>query len=126
MLEPDPPPVVKPEPLPTLAAAKRAPVTAPKTVRAAKQAAATPLPKPSIRKMRERSVAPAAPAKERRQRDPVRQVARASTAGTERASTPDDPMAARLKACREHGYHAAQCIKRQCSVGTYGFACRGR
>ena len=126
MLEPDPPSVVKPEPVPKVIAAKRASVTAPKTVRAARQAAASPSPKPSIRKPRERSAAPAAPAKEKRRRDPARQLARASTVGTERASTPEDAMAETLKACREHGYHAAQCIKRQCSVGTYGFACRGR
>jgi hypothetical protein len=50
----------------------------------------------------------------------------ANAVAPERPLTPDTSMAATLKACREHGYHASQCIKRQCSVGTYGFACRGR
>jgi hypothetical protein len=38
---------------------------------------------------------------------------------------PESAMTATLKACREHGYHAAQCVKRGCSVTKYGFACRG-
>jgi len=126
MLEPDPPAVIKPEPVPKLAAARRAPVTAPKAVRAAKQPAASPPQKPSIRQTRERPAAVAAPAKERRQREPVRQVARAAAIVAERPPTLDTSMAATLKACRAHGYHAAQCVKRQCSVGAYGFACRGR
>jgi hypothetical protein len=126
MLEPDPPSVIKAEAVPKLAATRRASATAPKAVRAAKQAAASALQKPSIRKTRERSAAVAAPAKERRQREPARQVVRAAAVVAERPPTPDTSMAATLKACREHGYHAAQCIKRQCSVGTYGFACRGR
>ena len=126
MLEPDPPAAIKPEPAPRLGAGRSAPVTAPKTVRAAKQAPAAPQRKPSVRKTRERPAPPAGPAKERPEREPLRRLARASAVGTEGPSTPGDAMAATLKACREHGYHAAQCIKRQCSVGTYGFACRGR
>jgi hypothetical protein len=126
MLEPDPPAAAKPEQAPRLAAGRGESVTAPKTVRAAKQVPASPSRKPSIRKTRERSDAAVAPPKERRQRDPVRQVVRAAAVGTERPAPPDTSMAATLKACREHGYHASQCIKRQCSVGIYGFACRGR
>jgi hypothetical protein len=126
MLEPDPPAAIKPEPAPRLGAGRSAPVTAPKTVRAAKQAPATSQRKPSVRKTRERPDPPARPAKERPEREPVRRFARASAAGAEGPSMPGNAMAATLKACREHGYHASQCIKRQCSVGTYGFACRGR
>jgi pyruvate/2-oxoglutarate dehydrogenase complex dihydrolipoamide acyltransferase (E2) component len=37
-----------------------------------------------------------------------------------------DATAATLKACREHGYHPAQCVKRGCSVTKYGFVCRGK
>ena len=126
MLEPDPPAVIKPEAVPKLAAARRAPVTAPKAVRAPKQAVVSPPQKPAIRKTRERPAAVAAPAKERRQREPARQLVRAAAVVAERPPTLDTSMAATLKACRAHGYHAAQCIKRQCSVGAYGFACRGR
>jgi hypothetical protein len=126
MLEPDPPAAIKPKQAPRLAASREELVNMPKTVRAAKQAPASPLRKPTIRKTRERADAAAGPAKERRQREPVRQLVRAAAVGTDRPSAPDTSMAATLKACREHGYHASQCIKRQCSVGTYGFACRGR
>jgi hypothetical protein len=126
MLEPDPPAVIKPEQAPRLSAGRAQSVTAPKIVRAAKQVPSSSRQKPSIRKTRERSDAAATPAKERRQREPVRHFAGASAVVTEKPSAPDTSMAATLKACREHGYHAAQCIKRQCSVGTYGFACRGR
>jgi hypothetical protein len=126
MLEPDPPAATKPEQAPRLAAGRGEPVTAPKAVRAAKQVPASPSRKPSTRKTRERPDAAVAPAKERRQREPVRQVVRAAAVGTERPAPPDTSMAETLKACREHGYHASQCIKRQCSVGIYGFACRGR
>jgi hypothetical protein len=40
---------------------------------------------------------------------------------------PDAMIAAdvNLKACKEHGYSAAQCVKRACSVTKYGFVCRG-
>jgi len=126
MLEPDPPLAVKPEPAARLSAGRGAAVTAPKVVHAAKPAPAFPQKKPSIRKTRERADVVAAPAKEKRQREPVRQLTRARFAEAKEAFAPDTSMAATLKACREHGYHAAQCIKRQCSVGAYGFACRGR
>lgn len=36
------------------------------------------------------------------------------------------PDAAMLKACKEHGYQAAQCVRRACSVTKYGFVCRGK
>ncbi len=42
------------------------------------------------------------------------------------AETKLAPEAAMLKACREHGYQAAQCVKRACSVTKYGFVCRGK
>ncbi|QYF95420.1 hypothetical protein KY495_09840 [Massilia sp. PAMC28688] len=48
------------------------------------------------------------------------------------AKEPESPAkrgglsAATLKACREHGYHAAQCVKRACTMTKYGFVCRGR
>lgn len=126
MLEPDPPAAVKREQPAPLAAAGGERPTAPKTGHAAQQRPAAPSPKPSSRKARERSGAAATPAKERRQREPARPLARAAAIRPERPAGQDTSMAALLKACREHGYHATQCIKRQCSVGKYGFACRGR
>lgn len=126
MLEPDPPAAVTPEPAARLAAGRGALVAAPKIVRTAKPVPAAPAKQASIRKTRERPEAVAAPAKEKRPRQPVRQLARAPVVVTQKPLAPDTSMAATLKACREHGYHASQCIKRQCSVGPYGFACRGR
>ena len=130
MLEPDPPAGAKPEqPSPSVAAQAEPPM-APKPGPAAEQRPASPLPKPPGR--RERAVpdavsgAAAAPAKERARREPERQLARASAIGKERPSGQESSLAATLKACREHGYHATQCIKQDCRVTQYGFACRGR
>jgi hypothetical protein len=126
MLAPDPPAASKIERQPPLAASGAKPQAAPKAGQAAQPRPASPAPKPSSRQTRERSGAAAGPAKERPKREPVRQLARASAPATERPSRPDTSLAATLKACREHGYHATQCIKRECGVGKYGFACRGR
>ena len=93
---------------------------------AAKQRIASPLPKPAIRKAEAPSRTVAEPAKEKRKREPVRQLAQTSASAPERPAGPDTSMDALLKACREHGYHATQCIRRGCSVTQYGFACRGR
>lgn len=57
---------------------------------------------------------------------PDRRAARASAKQVGRTAVQDASMAETLKACRAHGYHAAQCIKRACKVTKYGFACRGR
>jgi hypothetical protein len=84
------------------------------------------LAKQAIRKAQAPSRAAAEQAKEKRKREPVRQLAQASAVAPERSAEPDTSMDALLKACREHGYHATQCIKRGCSVTQYGFACRGR
>jgi hypothetical protein len=103
--------------------------TAPKPDPVAEQAPAAPLPKQSSRTVRKQSEAAARPATERVKRDSARQVARASVIEAERPAardTRDTTMAATLKACREHGYHAAQCVKRGCEVTQYGFVCRGR
>lgn len=59
-------------------------------------------------------------------REPVRRYARGDAAGTEKTDGRGSALAATLKACREHGYHEAQCLKRACSVNKYGFACRGQ
>jgi hypothetical protein len=119
MLEPDDPPaVVKPE------QAVRPRVQKPE--RTLERETASPPPKPSVRKVREPSRAAVRPAKELPRREPVRQLARAAAIPVERPAAPDTSMAALLRACREHGYHATQCIKRECSVTAYGFACRGR
>ena len=103
------PPLVLPEPEPV-----------------AEQGPVSPSPKPSGQIAREQSKAAAEPATEGREREPVRQYARASGVATERPSERETPMAARLRVCREHGYHAAQCIKRACRMTKHGFVCRGR
>lgn len=61
-------------------------------------------------------------------RTPSRQFARAPLTPSPSARTlaPESTMAATLKACRAHGYHATQCIKRACSVTKFGFVCRGK
>lgn len=75
---------------------------------------------------RKQSGVTAEPATAKREREPVRQYARASAARTEEPIGRSTSMAETLKACREHGYSEAQCIRRACSVTKYGFVCRGR
>lgn len=53
-------------------------------------------------------------------------VARAPVIPTERKAEQESTTTAMLKACKEHGYQAAQCIKRACSMTKYGFVCRGK
>jgi hypothetical protein len=123
------------EPVPTpppLVMLEREPAAEPEAVAereptVEREPAAAPLPKPSsTRRAREQSGAAVGPARNRSEREPVRQVARASSVGAEKPSTPDTSMDATLKACRERGYDAAQCVKRACSMTRYGFVCRGR
>lgn len=125
-LERDPPPAPKAEQPVSSAADQAPPRTAPAPAPAAEPAPPPPLPKRSSQKARERSEAPAKRAAPKTERAPVRQLARASVVAPDKPSGPDTSMEATLKACREHGYHAAQCIKRGCSVTEYGFVCRGR
>lgn len=127
-LEPDPPVAAKAEQPAPSAARPAEPRTAPKPAPAAEQGQVYPIPKRLSQKARERSEAPARPARARARTlpPPARQPARASVVRTEKPAGPDTSMEATLKACREHGYHAAQCIKRDCSVTEYGFVCRGR
>lgn len=75
---------------------------------------------------RERFASRSRPTLAKVERLPQRRLIRASTSSTERISTQNSGMEATLRACREHGYHAAQCVKRACSVTKYGFVCRGR
>ena len=127
MLEPDPP-AAKPEPRPAPAPAPDK-VARPKPRKldaAPKQATASSLPKRASRPARTPPHAASKPATKTAAREPVRQLARASAIERERAAGPEMSVAATLKACRERGYHATQCVKRGCSVTEYGFACRGR
>jgi hypothetical protein len=121
--KPEPEPKLKSEPKPEPESKPKS-ESKPKPI--AKQGSASPLPKPVARKAQAPSQIAAAPAKEKRKREPVRQIARAAVIAPERPAEPDTSMDALLKACRAHGYHASQCIKRGCSVTQYGFACRGR
>ena len=120
-LEPRPEPKSKPKPEPKLK-----PKLKPKPEPAAQQRPAPPVPKAAIRKTQSPPRTVADSAQEKRKREPVRQVARAPAVAPERPAEADTSMETLLKACRAHGYHAAQCIKRGCSVSQYGFACRGR
>lgn len=97
----------------------------PKAQTPPKPKAQTPA-KPKTQTPPQPSRAAAVPAKETRQREPVRQVARASAAPKEAPLGAEDSLSETLKACRAHGYHATQCIKQGCSMTKYGFACRGR
>lgn len=126
MLEPDPSTPTALEQTTPSAAGRVEVQTAPQPELVAEQGAAAPLPKPSSRIVREQSDEASMPAAERGERGPVRRLARASAIGTESPTGRDTAMEATLRACREHGYHAAQCIKRACSVTRHGFVCHGR
>ena len=78
---------------------------------------------PAVRAARQ---APPKPERARVKRAPERQLARAPVIQAEKKAVPDTAMAATLKACREHGYHPGQCVKRGCSMTKYGFVCRGK
>jgi hypothetical protein len=129
-LPPDAPAAARPEPPAVSAAIPAAspaePRTAPKPAPAAEQGRVYPLPKRSSQQARRRSETAARPARPKAERVPARQVARAAVVAKEKQAGPDTSMEATLKACREHGYHAAQCVKRDCRVTEYGFVCRGR
>jgi hypothetical protein len=125
-LEPGPPPAAKTEQPASSAAGQTEARTASGPAAAAEQGRVYPLPKRTGQKARERSEAAARRARAKVERAPARQLARAPVVATERRPELDTSMEATLKACREHGYHAAQCIKRDCSVTEYGFVCRGR
>lgn len=60
------------------------------------------------------------------QQAPARKIARKPVVQAETKPDPESAMSATLKACREHGYSADQCVKRACSVTKYGFVCRGK
>ena len=85
-------------------------------LKAAKKSTAAPVPKRMQRTERERLVLASKPA--RAGVKPAMQV--------EKNPEPESAMSATLKACRELGYHAAQCVKRACRVTKYGLVCRGK
>ena len=91
---------------------------------------ATPEPQSAPERLRqsqgEQFAGDARPALDAVEAAPGRRVARASAKQVARTAVQDASMAETLKACRAHGYHAAQCIKRACKMTKYGFACRGR
>lgn len=68
---------------------------------------------------------PSRPERAKVKRAPERQVALAPVV-QEKKPEPVSAMDATLKACREYGYHEAQCVKRGCSMTKYGFVCRGK
>lgn len=126
MLEPGPSAAARPEQPSPPATVPAEPRTTPEPEPVAKQEPATPSPKPLTRTVRERSLAAVEPERKRSEREPARQLARASAARTEKPAELDTSLTATLKACRAYGYHAAECVKRACSVTRYGLVCRGR
>lgn len=118
------PPLVllKPEPA---ADTKVKPAVAVVAEREAVRAAAAPLPKEMHRTLRAQSVQPSQPARARLERVPDHPIERESVIQVAKKSEPESAMSATLKACREHGYHPAQCVAHKCSVTKYGFVCRG-
>lgn len=87
--------------------------------------AAEPVPaKPSRQVARSRSDGESRPARPRH--EPVRPLASASPIRKTETPARDTSLAATLKACRELGYHATECVKRGCGITQYGLVCRGR
>lgn len=93
-------------------------------VRKAAQAVVAPTPAASIRKERVSSRAVSRSAPDLPEPAPLRPFAQVVPAP--RPDEQDTSMEATLRACREHGYHEMQCIRRECGMTAYGFACRGR
>ncbi|WP_426210521.1 hypothetical protein [Massilia sp. TWP1-3-3] len=99
-------------------------------------ASAAPLPK-RVRRV-ERAQVIAAPAKVERAKVAREKVAREKVERAKVDRAPERPVAreaepgsafamkATLEACKNHGYQPAQCVKQACSVGKYGFVCRGK
>ena len=94
--------------------------------RGAESTPAAPLPKAIQHTEHERPVPAIKPARAKLERAPDRQLVRQVAMQAEKKPEPESAMSATLKACREHGYLAAQCVKHACSVTKYGFVCRGK
>ena len=120
LLKPDPATVTKVEPAAALEAGRVVLPAPPKPERVAQQAPAVPLPKAMPRTEREQLAPASKPARARAER------AREPEMQTEKKLALESATSATLKACREHGYHAEQCVKRACSMTKYGFVCRGK
>lgn len=93
-------------------------------VRKAAQAVLAPIPAASIRKERAPSRPVSRSVPDLPEPAPLRPFAQVVPAP--RPAEQDTSMEATLRACREHGYHEMQCIRRECGMTAYGFACRGR
>jgi hypothetical protein len=87
-----------------------------------------PLPAPKPMRRSERADAGQAARSARAKVEHVSGPRNATAAVGRMATAPvaDSTMTATLKACRAHGYTAAQCVRRACSVTKYGFVCRGK
>ena len=129
LLEPEPVPATKVEPTPVRAAVRAQRQASPKPERVSAKAPAAPLPRRVRQTAREQLNAAAKPARSARtraERAADRQLARTSVTPVARKTEQESPKDATLKACKEYGYSAAQCVKRACSVTKYGFVCRGK
>ena len=132
LLEPEPVPATKVEPTPTRAAVRAQRQASPKPERATAKAPPAPLPRRVRQTAREqldaaaKAAKAARPARTRAERTAERRSARTSVTPVARKTEQESPKDATLKACKEYGYSAAQCVKRACSVTKYGFVCRGK
>jgi hypothetical protein len=114
LLKPDP---AKVEPTAALEAGREVLPAPPKPERVAQQAPAVPVPKAKPRTEREQLATSSKPARARAERAREPEMQAEKKLALESAT---------LKACREHGYHAEQCVKRACSMTKYGFVCRAK
>ena len=129
LLEPEPVPVTKVEPAPVPAAVRAQRQATPKLERVAAKPPAAPVPKRVRQTAREQLAAaarPARPARTRAERTADRQLTRTPVTQVARKTEQVSPKEATLKACKEYGYSAAQCVKRACTMTKYGFVCRGK
>lgn len=119
------PPLVllKPEPA---ADTRRQTPAQPRPQPVVEQAPAAPSANALHRAGREQLVPTARPVQTKAERAPERRLASESVTPAEKKPEPESAVSATQKACKDHGYTAAQCVKQACSVTKYGFVCRGK
>jgi hypothetical protein len=120
LLKPDPSNVTKVEPTVALEDGREVLLAQPKPERVAEQAPDVALSKAMPRPKREQLAVASKPARARGER------ARKPEMQTQKKLALESTTSATLKACRELGYSAEQCVKRACSMTKHGFVCRGK
>jgi hypothetical protein len=125
LLKPEPAAGARLEPTAALKGREELPAP-PKPEHVAEQAPAAKLPKGVHRTGHEHLVPAVKPARARGEHAHDHQPAIEPVIQAEKKSDPQSAMSATLKACKEHGYQATQCVKQGCSMTRYGFVCRGK